>query len=346
MGRQRVVQPLDLGEGNVGAGRIVRIGEEDDLGLRRHRGENRVDVRREIGLRRDHRLGAGRERGDRIDQKAVGGVDRFVAVGEIGAGQQVQQVVGAGAADDAVRIEPERPPDRFAQFARRAVRIIFKMRADGLISRDGARARSEWRLVRRQLVYLGDAGRAALAGHVGLDVEHAGAGLGARHSHRKSLVFRIRLPAKRGGNLRFRRHRIAGRVAADEGCERIEAPLCRSAAATASMPPPGPKRAKRRRRRRGPAPRSRRRQPGEALDRRRAPARHPHAPYFGLGHHGVGGDARNDEHRQAGRMIGALDERQPRDDFRRAREFERRPPRSGAGNGERRARGRGRLWTR
>ena len=69
----------------------------------------------------------------------------------------------------------------------------------------------------------------------------------------------------------------------------------------------------------------------------------PQAPNLGLGHHGVGGGAGDHEDRHGGRMIGAFDERQPGDDFRRGGEFERRPPRAGAGDGEGRERGRDRL---
>ena len=53
--------------------------------------------------------------------------------------------------------------------------------------------------------------------------------------------------------------------------------------------------------------------------RRRAPAGDAHAPDRDLGHHGFGGGARDGEHRQAGRMVGALHERQPGDDLGRAR---------------------------
>ena len=65
----------------------------------------------------DNRLRAGSERHDRVDQEAVQGVDRLVAVGEVGARQQIEQIVGAGAADDAVGIEPIHAPDRLAQRA-------------------------------------------------------------------------------------------------------------------------------------------------------------------------------------------------------------------------------------
>ena len=70
--------------------------------------------------------------------------------------------------------------------------------------------------------------------------------------------------------------------------------------------------------------------------RPRAPAGDAHAPHRDFGRHGVGGDAREHEHRQGGRMVGALDEGQPRDDLGRGVEFERAPPRAGAGDGERR----------
>ena len=191
------MQPLDLVERQAGAGRIVRIGEEDDFGLLRYRGEDRIDVGGEILLRRHHRLGAGAERHDRIDQKSVRGVDRLVAVDEIGMRQQVQQIVGTGAADDAVGIEPERPPDRLAQFARRAVGVVLEMIGARLIGRDRARARPERRLVRRQLEHFGHARRAALAGHIGLDIEHAGPGLGTHRSHYLHSFVRVPEPGER-----------------------------------------------------------------------------------------------------------------------------------------------------
>ena len=49
--------------------------------------------------------------------------------GEIGAREQIDQVVRARAADDAVGIEAEGLADRFAQRGRRAVRIILQVHA-------------------------------------------------------------------------------------------------------------------------------------------------------------------------------------------------------------------------
>ena len=140
------------------------------------------------------------------------GVDRLVAVGEIGARQQIEQIVGAGAADDAGGIEPERAADRLAQLGRRAVRIILEMLADRVVGRDRLRARPERRLVGRQLEDLGDARRAALAGHIGVDVEHAGARLRTRGG-----IIAPQSAQRLADGSFSARHRIAGRVAADEG---------------------------------------------------------------------------------------------------------------------------------
>ena len=92
--------------------------------------EDGVDVGGEILLRRGNRFGAGAQGRDRVNQKAVLGVDRLVAIGEIGARQQIEQIVGAGAANDARGIETEDFADRLPQRGGRAVRIIFQMFGD------------------------------------------------------------------------------------------------------------------------------------------------------------------------------------------------------------------------
>src|SRR4029077_3576338 len=104
------VQALDFVERQTGAGRIVRIGEEDEFRLLSHRGQNRVDIGGVTLLRRDDGFSARTERYNRVDQEAVGGVNRLVAVDEIGMRQKVEQIVRARAADDAVGIEAEGPP--------------------------------------------------------------------------------------------------------------------------------------------------------------------------------------------------------------------------------------------
>ena len=56
-----------------------------------------------------------RPAGDRINQEAVLGVQCLVARPGVGAGQQAQQLVRSGAADDPLRIERERLAECAAQ---------------------------------------------------------------------------------------------------------------------------------------------------------------------------------------------------------------------------------------
>ena len=90
-----------------------------------------------------------RQDGDLVNEKAMRGVDRLVARAEIGAGQQVQQLVGAGAADDAGRIEAVELGDRLAQGSGRAIGVTREVGRRGEIGLDGApgmgRTASRWR---------------------------------------------------------------------------------------------------------------------------------------------------------------------------------------------------------
>ena len=136
MRRQASAQPLHFVERQIGPGRVVRVGEPYQLGARADRFEDGVDVGREIALGRDDVAGAARHGRDRIDQKAVRGGDRLVAMAEIGVREQIEDFVGAGAADDAVGVEPEGTADRLAQDPRGAFRIILQMRRHVLVGRD------------------------------------------------------------------------------------------------------------------------------------------------------------------------------------------------------------------
>ena len=183
---QRAAQSLDFVERQIGAGRIVGVGDEDDLRARAHRGEDRVDVRRVVLFAGYDRRPAGRQRRNRIDQEAVGGVDRLLARPEKGLRQEMQQFVRPRPADDARRVEAERAADRLAQFGGGPVRIILKMMADSIIGRDRMRAWSERRLVGGEFEHFGSVRRGALARHIGLDREHAGTRFGTLScGHRK-----------------------------------------------------------------------------------------------------------------------------------------------------------------
>ena len=217
MRRQTGAQPLDLVERDVGAGRVVRVGEPHQLCARRDAREDRVDVGGEFGLGRDDVFGAVRHGGDRVHQEAVGGGDRLVAVAQIGVRQQIEDFVRAGAADDAVGIEPVGAADRLAQHPRGAFRIVLQMRGRLRVDFLRLRRRPERGLVGGQLEHLAARLRhRRLAGRVGRNIENAGIRHGAGH-----LQLRIYRAASRldGSSLGrpVRGHRIARCVAADEG---------------------------------------------------------------------------------------------------------------------------------
>ncbi len=188
-GRQLAAQALDLVEWHVGAGRVVGVGQEHQPRTLGHRREDRVDVGRVGGLLRLNRRAARGKRRDPIDQEAVPRVDHLVARADEGMRQQVQQLIGAGAADNARRIESERPPDRLPQQSRGAVGIVVQGRSGRAIGLDRLLARAERRFVRRQLEHALDAGRRALARHIGVDRQHAGTRFGTGHSHSYSRSF-------------------------------------------------------------------------------------------------------------------------------------------------------------
>ena len=182
MRRQAGAQSLDLVERHVGAGRVVRVGQPHQFGARRHPREDGVDVGGEVGFGRDDVLGAVRHGGDRVHQKTVRGGDRLVALAEIGVRQQIEDFVRAGAADDAVGIEPVGAADRLAQHPRSAFRIVFEMRRRLLVDFLRLRRRPERGLVGGQLEHLAARLRhRRLAGRVGRNIEDAGIRHGAGH---------------------------------------------------------------------------------------------------------------------------------------------------------------------
>lgn len=60
---------------DVGAGRIVRVGDEDGARARRHRCQQGIDIRRQQALGRGHRHGSCGERGNPVHHEAVRAVE-------------------------------------------------------------------------------------------------------------------------------------------------------------------------------------------------------------------------------------------------------------------------------
>ena len=105
VGREPGMKPPHLVERDVGAGRVVGVGDEDDARLLRHPRQDGVDVGGEILFRRDDRCASGGPDGDGINGEAMLGVDALLAMADEAVGHEEEDVVRAGAADDAVRIE-------------------------------------------------------------------------------------------------------------------------------------------------------------------------------------------------------------------------------------------------
>ena len=133
--RQLLAQPPHLLERHVGAGRVVRVGQEHDLGARRDALEQLVHVGGVVEFRRDDRLCPARHDRDRIDEETMRRVEALVAGAEIAAREQVQQIVRARPAHDPVGIEPVGRSDRQAQGFCRAVRIALQLSRHRLVGR-------------------------------------------------------------------------------------------------------------------------------------------------------------------------------------------------------------------
>ena len=215
MGRQARMQALHFGGGEPGARGIVGVGDEDDFRARGHGGEDRVHIGGVVLFRNDHRRGARRQNRDAIDQKAMLGEDALVALVEIGGGGQMQHIVRAIAADDPRGVEPVAFGDGGAQALGGAIGIEFETASGAAEGFNGLGRGAKGRLVGGELVDLLGAGRAALAGHIGLDLHDAGARDGTVRVHgRHSCCEGLSVQARRGG----RRSRTAPRGCPPREC--------------------------------------------------------------------------------------------------------------------------------
>ena len=180
------LQPAHLLERQIGAGRVVRIGEEHDARALGHRRQDRVDVGAFVLFLHHHRRRAGGHDLDLVDEEAVLGENPLVAGLQVGLGQKAEQLVGTVRAQYVRGIEPVHFGDRLAQGSRGAVGIEFELLGKSAIGVERRWRGAQRRLVRRQLVDLLRSRRTVLAGHIGGDVHDTGFRFGARSLvHRK-----------------------------------------------------------------------------------------------------------------------------------------------------------------
>ena len=179
--RQHLAQPDQFVAGDISPGRVVRVGDEDQLRARRHGRQDRIDIGGEVALGSHDRMGARRARGDRIHGEPVLRVDHLVARPCIGVGQQGKEFVRARAADDARRVEVVDLADGGSKLLRGAVRIEVQRGGEAPECFHCVRRGTERVLVRRQLDDILDALDVAFAADIGRNLQHAGAG--GRHGH-------------------------------------------------------------------------------------------------------------------------------------------------------------------
>jgi hypothetical protein len=188
--RQAGMEAAHLLEWQIGASRVVGVGEEDDAGARRHRREDGIDIGALGALLGHHRRRAAGAQEDRIGEEAVLAIDALVARPDIGAGDQADGLVRAVEGHDVGGVQPMDRGDGLAQLRRRRVGIERQRAGGGLRGSDGPGRGTERVLVGRELVHLGNARRRmALARHIGGDVHDARARLGARGRARLGAHF-------------------------------------------------------------------------------------------------------------------------------------------------------------
>ena len=115
MGRQIRPQPLDLLGGHIGTGRVVRVGEKDDLRpLSRQIGQ-RLDIDRQIPLRRHHGCCAGHPR--RLVEALVTVLmeQHLVTRAGISLRDELDHLIGAVGAGDVICLDIIPAPDGRAQ---------------------------------------------------------------------------------------------------------------------------------------------------------------------------------------------------------------------------------------
>src|SRR5690349_24563694 len=108
-----------------------------------------------------------------LHEKAVAAVDHFIAGTGIAAGEELDELVGAGAADDARSVESVAPRQRLAQLDRAAIGITVELAGNRAIGGHRAWARAKRALVRGKPDEPVDALDLGLAADIGSDVEDA-----------------------------------------------------------------------------------------------------------------------------------------------------------------------------
>ena len=187
VGGQPRAQPRDLLVGQHRAGGIVRIGQEHNARGSGHACQQRIDIRRQVPLRRLGDLAARVGRGDVVDGKPVRRHHNIASLAAIGKAELVDDIVRSRAADDARRIKPPARADRPAQRVRPAIGIAVQFVGHAREGRLRAGRHAERPLVRRELHRAVHAGDGRFAADIGGDAQDFRAGLRRGHDFGASI---------------------------------------------------------------------------------------------------------------------------------------------------------------
>ena len=102
---QTLTQTSNFRCGQIRAGRIVGIGQEDDLGPLGHRRQHIVDRGRQLHFFRRHRHSAAGTGGNGIHQEPVAGMQNLVAGASVAAAQQAQHIVRTRPQNNPLRVQ-------------------------------------------------------------------------------------------------------------------------------------------------------------------------------------------------------------------------------------------------
>ena len=167
------MQPPDFFGRIPGAGRIGRIGDEDDAGARVDQFQQFIDIDPVARFGRHPNLGLAGAGADGVGAEAELALDDVVARLEESLVQKLEDLVGAAAEQQALRLQAVLRRQRLAQGGGAAIGIHLKLvkgGGEGLASRG---AGPEDVLVGRQLQRMLDTVNLGLARHIGGDVHDA-----------------------------------------------------------------------------------------------------------------------------------------------------------------------------
>ena len=194
VGRQGGMQPGDLAPGEKTAGRIVRVGDEDQPRALIDQRQQRIDIGAVILIGRDHWQGPAAADDDIVEREAIADIDRLVARPGKGAGGDGEQFARAGAAQDPRGVDAMQRAQSFAQG--NAVGVGIERGHHSLFARhQGLGAGAQRVLVGRELDQRAAVIARRFAGDIGVDRGDPGLGDGglvhgaAAHSrHREELT--------------------------------------------------------------------------------------------------------------------------------------------------------------